>query len=441
MDCACGANVTIRNFFAANTNNDNTEKRKKEKLKFMNDIERISKNPRKTRSASLTAGGRPSLRTILSPLPRGEGRAARIICACCNFLCTGVFLASALLSRDLSALLAALGGVALSLLPAAVQFFGASVPFGIWSLYELFLFGAMFLGERMDFYTKVPLWDVGLHAVSGFCFAAIGLSLYRPLFAATGGQRERFWGAVAWMLCFACTVGVLWEFVEFAFDRILYTDMQRDTVLSTIASRQIENGKKLHDIDMTVHGVSMDGYLDLGLQDTMTDQLAAAAGSLVFAVVYGLCHHHLSGVNGNDTTHGYEKELPLGREQNETEGIHPTQDHPKQTSKPEQTGTTRKPEQREVTNETYLAGHGKHEKMKQIRKMTGGDPQGQANERYETDDMKQIDKMGETDKVTTGKTERIGNKDRSKNQSGTAASGNSKKAKKNGAVELFVIRS
>ena len=113
-----------------------------------------------------------SLRAKFSPLPQGEGRIARMICACCNFICTAFFLAAALLSKDVSAMLSALGGAVLSLLPAAVQFLGALVPYGIWSLYEVFLLGAMFFGERMDFYTKFSWWDVALHTISGFCFAA-----------------------------------------------------------------------------------------------------------------------------------------------------------------------------------------------------------------------------------------------------------------------------
>lgn len=235
-----------------------------------------------------------SLRAKFSPLPQGEGRIARMICAFCNFICTAFFLAAALLSKDVSEMLPALGGAVLSLLPAAVQFLGALVPYGIWSLYEVFLLGAMFFGERMDFYTKFSWWDVVLHAISGFCFAAIGLSLYPLLFGTKQRGRKQFWGAVTFMICFACTVGVLWEFVEFAADRLLYTDMQRDTILSAIAARGIEHGKKIDEIHMQINENAFDGYLDIGLHDTMTDQIAAMAGSIVFAVIYARYDRRLS---------------------------------------------------------------------------------------------------------------------------------------------------
>ena len=96
------------------------------------------------------------------------------------------------------------------------------------------------------------------------------------------------------MICLACTAGVLWEFVEFAADRLLYTDMQRDTILSAIAARGIEHGKKIDEIHMQINENAFDGYLDIGLHDTMTDQIAAMAGSIVFAVIYARYDRRLS---------------------------------------------------------------------------------------------------------------------------------------------------
>ena len=92
--------------------------------------------------------------------------------------------------------------------------------------------------------------------------------------------------------CFSMTIGVLWEFFEFFCDVFLGMDMQKDFVVSTVTSTYL--GTSTHDPlvlenikDVTVDGVTLgvEGYLDIGLYDTMKDLFVNFIGAVVFSVI------------------------------------------------------------------------------------------------------------------------------------------------------------
>ena len=157
----------------------------------------------------------------------------------------------------------------------------------------LFIFAAEILGEIRAFYTTYPGWDTMLHTLNGFLCAAIGFSLVDML-----NRNERFslslsptfMAIVAF--CFSMTIGVLWEFFEFAMDWFFHTDMQRDTVVNAIysASLDVTRSNKVVSIrdiqDVLIHGESLGlgGYLDIGLIDTMKDLIVNFIGAVVFSV-------------------------------------------------------------------------------------------------------------------------------------------------------------
>lgn len=156
-----------------------------------------------------------------------------------------------------------------------------------------FIFAAEILGEVNAFYVNVPNWDTMLHTLNGFLAAAVGFSLVLLL-----NDDERltfdlspfFLALVAF--CFSMTIGVLWEFFEFAMDAFFHTDMQKDTVIHTIRSVALDptHSNKV----VTVHGIrevlvngsdlGVGGYLDIGLIDTMKDLLVNFLGAVVFSV-------------------------------------------------------------------------------------------------------------------------------------------------------------
>lgn len=156
-----------------------------------------------------------------------------------------------------------------------------------------FIFAAEILGEVNAFYVVVPHWDTMLHTLNGFLAAAVGFSMVILL-----NDDERltfdlspfFLALVAF--CFSMTIGVLWEFFEFAMDWFFHTDMQRDTVVNAIysASLDITRSNKVVAVpdiqDVVINGESLGlgGYLDIGIIDTMKDLFVNFIGAVVFSV-------------------------------------------------------------------------------------------------------------------------------------------------------------
>lgn len=164
----------------------------------------------------------------------------------------------------------------------------------------LFIFAAEILGEIGSFYTYIPWWDTMLHTVNGFLMAAIGFSLIDIL-----NNSPRFHISLSPIFvafvafCFSMTVGVAWEFFEYGMDSFAGTDMQKDRVVSSFASVELNpSGKNdpvhVNDIEKTLvfytqNGKTQqktveNGYLDIGINDTMKDLIVNCIGAFVFSV-------------------------------------------------------------------------------------------------------------------------------------------------------------
>ncbi|MBO4941700.1 MAG: hypothetical protein J6D15_05815 [Clostridia bacterium] len=182
----------------------------------------------------------------------------------------------------------------LFLLPAFFEKnFGIDLPNILEIVILLFIFASVILGEMGSYYTKVPFWDTVLHTVNGFLCAAIGFGLSDIL---NRNDKIKFKLSPVFLavvaFCFSMTIGVLWEFFEFFCDVIVKTDMQKDAVVSTIVSTALgESTKEPKVIEnikaVAVNGIDfgIDGYLDIGLFDTMKDLLVNFIGAAVFSVI------------------------------------------------------------------------------------------------------------------------------------------------------------
>lgn len=163
----------------------------------------------------------------------------------------------------------------------------------------LFIFAAEILGEIQEFYVLVPHWDTALHTINGFLFAAIGFSMVNLLntnkYIAL--NLSPFYVAVA-AFCFSMTIGVLWEFFEWAMDSWFDMDMQKDTILNAINSVSLHPDGKNEVISLdgiqnvivvyengTQQPLNLGGYLDIGLLDTMKDLFVNLIGAVVFSVI------------------------------------------------------------------------------------------------------------------------------------------------------------
>ena len=162
----------------------------------------------------------------------------------------------------------------------------------------LFIFAAEMLGEIQNFYGIFKHWDTLLHTLNGFLCAAIGFSLVDIL-----NRKEKFhikmspWFLSIVAFCFSMTIGVLWEFFEYGMDRYFLLDMQKDRVVQTISSVQINQEAKnepiiIKDISKTeIHyGDNQvltieDGYLELGRNDTMKDLFVNFIGAVIFSIL------------------------------------------------------------------------------------------------------------------------------------------------------------
>ena len=156
-----------------------------------------------------------------------------------------------------------------------------------------FIFAAEILGEVNAFYVVIPGWDTMLHTLNGFLAAAVGFSLVLLL-----NDDERltfdlspfFLALVAF--CFSMTIGVLWEFFEFAMDFFFHTDMQKDTVINAIytvtldptLSNKVLAIKGIQDVAVNGESLGLGGYLDIGIIDTMKDLFVNLIGALVFSI-------------------------------------------------------------------------------------------------------------------------------------------------------------
>ena len=163
----------------------------------------------------------------------------------------------------------------------------------------LFIFSSTILGEIQNFYGVFAHWDTMLHTLNGFLCAAIGFSLVEILnnhdnFHIT--MTPSFVALVAFS--FSMTVGVMWEFGEFAVDKYLVKDMQKDRIVNRISSVKInENNENepiiIEDINKieiysnnnkdiyTIEG----GYLELGLIDTMKDLFVNFIGAIIYSIL------------------------------------------------------------------------------------------------------------------------------------------------------------
>ena len=162
----------------------------------------------------------------------------------------------------------------------------------------LFIFAAEILGEIQAFYTTFHGWDTALHTVNGFLCAAIGFSLV-DLF----NRNERFSLSLSPVFmaivafCFSMTIGVLWEFFEFAMDQIFLMDMQKDMVVNAFSSVALDPEqanraiaiRNITDVIVVSNGehipLGLGGYLDIGLLDTMKDLWVNFIGAAVFSVI------------------------------------------------------------------------------------------------------------------------------------------------------------
>jgi len=137
------------------------------------------------------------------------------------------------------------------------------IPSGIYILYVVFLYCAIFLGEVTSFYYRVPHWDTYLHTFSGAMIGALGFSVISLLNKEEKIHMKLSPAFVAvFAFCFAVALGAIWEIYEFTVDSIMELNMQKYA--------------------------TEEGILKIGresLNDTMKDIIVDTLGAIVISVI------------------------------------------------------------------------------------------------------------------------------------------------------------
>lgn len=158
----------------------------------------------------------------------------------------------------------------------------------------IYLFFTQILGEVCHFYQLVPHWDSLVHFLNGFLSSSIGFSLIMLLNSRKMVFKLSIPFVILTTVCFASTVGLIWEILEYGADNILKLDSQNDRYINEINTITLDPKKEgdiisiknigytvLYDKDSNVL-IKLDGYLDIGLHDTMKDLIVNTLGTITF---------------------------------------------------------------------------------------------------------------------------------------------------------------
>ncbi len=185
----------------------------------------------------------------------------------------------------------------LLLLPIiAEKKFKIDIPPAVKVTIYLFIYSSEILGEIDNFFCTVPYWDIMLHTLNGFLCASLGFSLVYLLNAADDSINLSPFFVTLVAFCFSMTTGVVWEIYEYSVDCLLGTDMQKDEYVNAIKSVDLNPKKEnnvvaINDISYSIlynkEGTELyklDGYLDIGLHDTMLDLIVNFVGAFTYSI-------------------------------------------------------------------------------------------------------------------------------------------------------------
>lgn len=178
--------------------------------------------------------------------------------------------------------------------PFVEKNFKLELPTVLETLAFIFIFCAEIFGEIGGFYQKYAFWDTMLHTTNGFIFAAFGFCLIDII---NQNPKIKFTMSPIYValtaFCFSMTIGVLWEFFEFSADMLFMNDMQKDRIIEAFTSVTSPiNKAPITDITKTTIEyaggktvIIENGYLDIGLIDTIKDMFVNFIGAVVFSII------------------------------------------------------------------------------------------------------------------------------------------------------------
>ena len=174
--------------------------------------------------------------------------------------------------------------VALPLVMSILFRWRMNLPFYL--LFTFYALGPM-LGAVYNLYYYTAWWDDLLHLLAGTVFAVVGAQL---AYFFNKNNKTSYMFAAFFGVLLSMGIAVVWEFFEYSSDVLLHSDMQADSIINTIYTK-INRNDGLADVyenitNTVVDGKSMgiNGYLDIGLIDTMSDMFVETLGALAYFV-------------------------------------------------------------------------------------------------------------------------------------------------------------
>lgn len=202
-------------------------------------------------------------------------------------------------NNEIKVSLTCLLSILLFFIPDCIErIFKIAIPRFLKYVVYLFVFSAQMLGNANNFYGIVPIWDTILHIICGFLSASVGFSIIYIFYKKINIKQISLIFINIYVLGFSALVGISWEIFEYTMDCIFETDMQKDQYISKLNTVTLDpmfsnNVIKIDEIDYVViydidsHIIKkIDGYLDIGLHDTMLDLISNFIGSIIF-VIFG----------------------------------------------------------------------------------------------------------------------------------------------------------
>lgn len=170
--------------------------------------------------------------------------------------------------------------------PALMLIFRCKFNLLFYVFFSAYTFGPL-LGAVYNFYYFTSWWDDMLHIMAGTVFAVVGAYIAVLL---NKNQKTPYMLSALFGVLFSMGIAVFWEFFEFSSDMLLQSDMQADTIINTVITKiNLTDGSAQifeNITDTTINGQSLgiNGYLDIGLIDTMTDIFVETVGAFIFFI-------------------------------------------------------------------------------------------------------------------------------------------------------------
>lgn len=180
-----------------------------------------------------------------------------------------------------------LATIPFSILPAVLTLkFRWKFNFLFYAFFSAYTLGPI-LGAVYNVYYITDWFDDLLHMMAGTVFAVVGAYFAVAL---NKHQKMPLLLSALFGVLFSMGIAVVWEFFEFSADMLISSDMQADTVITTVITKINRTDGSTHVIqnitDTVVNGESLgiNGYLDIGLIDTIKDMLVETIGALLYFV-------------------------------------------------------------------------------------------------------------------------------------------------------------